>query len=239
VGLQTQSTPSWHRINYERKYGMKEKTVPLSQALDHVKDGMTVMVGGFLGSGTPETLIDEIVRRGIKGLTVIVSDTAMPDRGVGKLIVNKLVRKVITTHIGTNPETGRQMMAEELDVQLVPQGTLAERIRSAGAGLGGFLTPTGLGTEVAEGKQVITVNDTEYLLELPLRADVAFLRGSVVDTQGNIQYFGTTRNMNPLMAMAADTVIVEAQTLVGVGEIKPEDVATPGLFVDYIVRRDA
>ncbi|MPN04262.1 Acetate CoA-transferase subunit alpha [bioreactor metagenome] len=163
------------------------------------------------------------------------NDTAFPDIGIGKLIVNKQVKKLIASHIGTNKETGNQMNAGELEVELVPQGTLAERIRAAGAGLGGILTPTGLGTVVAEGKTIIEVDGKEYLLEKPLKADVALIVGAKVDKKGNIRYRKATRNFNPLMAAAAELVIVEADEIVEVGGIDPDDVMTPGLFVDYVV----
>lgn len=212
-----------------------EKIKPVAEVLKHISDGSTIMVGGFLGVGTPETLINALVAKGIKDLTLIANDTAFPDRGVGKLIVNKQVKKVIASHIGTNPETGRQMTSGETEVVLVPQGTLAEQIRAAGAGLGGFLTPTGIGTVVGEGKQKITVNGQEYLLELPLKADVALIKAHLGDRKGNLVYRKSARNFNPLMAMAADIVIAEVSRIVDVGEIDPELVMTPGVFVDYVV----
>jgi acetate CoA/acetoacetate CoA-transferase alpha subunit len=189
-------------------------------------------------AGNPHKIIDALVKKGVKDLTIIANDTAFPEFGLGKLIVNKQVKKVIASHIGTNPETGRQMTAKETEVVLVPQGTLAEQVRAGGAGLGGFLTPTGVGTIVEEGKQKIEINGKTYLLELPIRADVALIAGSKVDKTGNIYYNKSTRNFSPLMAMAADMVIVEAEKLVEVGEIDPNDVMTPGIFVDYIVRGD-
>ena len=200
------------------------------------KDGMTVMIGGFMNCGTPEKLVNMLVALNIKELTIIANDTGFPDKGIGKLIVNGQVKKVIASHIGTNPETGKKMATGELDVELSPQGSLIERIRAGGAGLGGILTQTGLGTLVEYGKQKIIVSGKEYLLELPLRADVALIRGSIVDELGNIYYKGTTKNFNPYIAMAADIVIVEAEELVKVGKMKAEDVATPGLLVDYIVK---
>lgn len=212
-----------------------EKIKPVAEVLKHISDGSTIMVGGFLDVGTPETLINALVAKGIKDLTLIANDTAFPDRGVGKLIVNKQVKKVIASHIGTNPETGRQMTSGETEVVLVPQGTLAEQIRAAGAGLGGFLTPTGIGTVVGEGKQKITVNGQEYLLELPLKADVALIKAHLGDRKGNLVYRKSARNFNPLMAMAADIVIAEVSRIVDVGEIDPELVMTPGVFVDYVV----
>jgi acetate CoA/acetoacetate CoA-transferase alpha subunit len=211
-----------------------DKIKSLDEIMLHIKDGMTIMIGGFMGVGTPEMIIDGIVDRGIKDLTIIANDTAFPNVGVGKLVVNGQVKKVIVSHIGLNPEAGRQMNSGELIVELVPQGTLAEQIRCGGAGIGGFLTETGLGTTVEEGKQKISIKGTEYILEVPLRADVALIGGSIVDKQGNVFYNATTRNFNPLMATAADVVIVGAEKLVEAGEIDPHLVMTPSIFVDYI-----
>lgn len=201
-----------------------------------VKENMAVMVGGFLGCGTPQSLVDEVLVGGTKDLTLICNDTAFPDAGVGKLIVNKQFKKIIVSHIGTNPETGRQMNAGELDVDLVPQGTLAERIRSAGFGLGGILTPTGVGTPVEAGKQKLTIEGKDYLLELPLKADVALIKAYKADKAGNLVYRCAARNFNPLMATAATVVIVEAQQIVETGEIDPDEVMTPGIFVNYLVQ---
>lgn len=212
------------------------KVVDIEQFTNKIKDGMTIMIGGFLGNGTPETLIDAIVEKGVKNLTIIANDTAFVDKGIGKLIVNKQVKKVITSHIGTNKETGRQLNAGELDVVLVPQGTLAEQVRAGGAGLGGILTPTGLGTIVEENKQKIVVDGKEYLLETPIRADVALIAGSKVDKSGNAYHTKSTRNFNPLMATAADLVVVEAEKVVEIGEIDPDVVMTLGIFVDFVVR---
>ena len=211
------------------------KIISLDEAASKIRDGMTIMIGGFLGCGTPERMIDKLVETGVKDLTLICNDTAFPDKGIGKLIVSKQVRKVMTSHIGTNKETGRQMTAGETEVVLIPQGTLIEQIRAGGVGLGGVLTPTGLGTMVEEGKQKLSINGKDYLLELPLRADVALLYGSRVDKKGNIYYNGTTRNFNAIIALAADLVIVEAAELVEVGEISPNDVMTPAVLVDAIV----
>lgn len=211
------------------------KIKTIDEAVQHIKDGMTIAVGGFLGTGTPEKLIDAVVAKGVKDITLICNDTAFPDKGVGKWVVNRNVKKVIVSHVGTNPETGRQMNTGELEVVLVPQGTLAEQVRAAGAGLGGILTRTGIGTIIEEGKQKITVDGVEYLLELPLKADIALLKGSIVDKKGNVYYNYATRNFNTLMATAADTVIVEAEKLVEVGEIDPTDVMTPSIFIDMIV----
>jgi len=215
------------------------KLISIDDAVNMIHDGMTIMVGGFLGCKNPFKIVDAIVEKGVKDITLIANDTAFPDIGIGKLIVNKQVKKLIASHVGTNKETGNQMNAGELDVELVPQGTLAERIRAAGAGLGGVLTPTGLGTIVAEGKTVIEVDGKEYLLEKPIKADIALIVGAKVDKKGNVRYSKSTRNFNPLMATAADLVIVEADEIVEVGEIDPDDVMTPGLFVDYIVGGNA
>ncbi|MGL5439980.1 MAG: CoA transferase subunit A [Filifactoraceae bacterium] len=215
---------------------MKNKIVSLEEAISCIKDGMTIAVGGFLACGTPELLVDALVEKGVKNLTLICNDTGFPDKGVGKMVLRKQFKKMYVSHIGTNPETGRQLSEKETDVVLVPQGTLAEQIRAAGSGLGGFLTPTGLGTIIEEGKEKITVNGKEYILELPLKADIALILGAVVDKKGNIVYEKAQRNFNPLMAMAADTVIVQAEKIVEIGDIDPDNVMTPGIVVDFIVK---
>ena len=212
------------------------KIISAAEAAAKVKDGMTVMVGGFLGCGTPQTLVDQVLADGTKDLTLVCNDTAFPDAGVGKLVVSRQFKKVIVSHIGTNPETGRQMNASELDVDLVPQGTLAERIRSAGFGLGGILTPTGVGTPVEAGKQKLTIDGKDYLLELPIKADVALVKAYKADKAGNLVFRKAARNFNPLMATAAQVVIVEAQNIVETGEIDPDEVMTPGIFVNYLVQ---
>ncbi len=212
-----------------------KKRITLAQALDKISDGMTLMIGGFLATGTPEALVDALVAKNCKNLTVIGNDTAFPDRGIGKLVVSKQIKKAIVSHVGTNPETGRQMNAKEMEVELVPQGTLAERIRAGGAGLGGVITPTGLGTIVEEGKQKITINGTEFLVELPLKADVALLYAKVADEAGNLVFEKAARNFNPMMGTAAETVIVLAEKVVPVGQIDPDQVMLPGIFVNYIV----
>ncbi len=213
-----------------------KKNIDLNQAADMIQDGMTLMIGGFMGVGTPENIIDKLVEKNVKDLTIIANDTAFIEKGLGKLVANHQVKKVIASHIGTNKETGRQMNEGVLQVELVPQGTLAEQIRAAGAGLGGVLTPIGIGTVVEEGKSVIKINNKSFLLELPLRADIALLHGSKVDSSGNVFHYATTRNFNPLMAMAADLVIVEAVETVELGELDPHEIMTPGIFVDFIVR---
>jgi len=216
--------------------GPMNKVTTITQALESVQDGMTVMIGGFLAVGTPELLVDALLAKGTKDLTVIANDTAFPDKGIGKLVVNRRLQKAIVSHIGTNPETGRQMNAGELQVELVPQGTLAERIRAGGAGLGGILTPTGLGTIIAEGKDMIVIDGREYLLEKYLKADVALIKAHTADTAGNLLFHRSARNFNPLMAMAAGTVIVQAENIVEAGHIDPDQVMTPGIVVDWIVR---
>jgi acetate CoA/acetoacetate CoA-transferase alpha subunit len=200
-----------------------------------VPDGATVMIGGFMAVKTPETLIDGLVKNGIGNLTIISNDASVPGLGVGKLLTAGLIRKMVASHIGLNPEAATRMHDGSLEVELIPQGTLAERIRCGGAGLGGVLTPTGIGTSVEEGKQRLTVEGKDYLLETPLRAHVALLNGTVVDTKGNVYYRGTTKNFSLVMAMAADLVIVEAEKLVEPGELDPDLVMTPCLFVDHIV----
>ena len=193
------------------------------------------MVGGVLANGSPEKLIDALVASGVKDLTLICNDTGFVDKGVGKMVVAKQFKKIMASHIGTNRETGNQMNSGETEVILVPQGTLAEQIRAAGSGLGGVLTQTGLGTKVEEGKEKVVVDGKEYLLEKPLRADVALIYGTKVDKFGNIYYSGSTQNFNVLMATAADLVIVGAEEVVEIGELDPNYVRTPGIFVHYVV----
>jgi acetate CoA/acetoacetate CoA-transferase alpha subunit len=217
---------------------MKNKAISLTRAVEMIPDGATLMIGGFLGVGSPHRLIDELVRQGRNNLTVIANDTARPELGIGKLIVAKLVRKAIVSHIGTNPETQRQMINGDLVVELAPQGTLAERIRAAGYGLGGVLTPTGLGTTVAEGKRTVEIDGRSFLLELPLKADFALLAARRADYNGNLDYTLTARNFNPIMAMAAGTVIAEAKEIVPVGVIPPDDVITPYVLVDYLIEKE-
>lgn len=214
------------------------KIISVKEAADMVKEGMTIMVGGFLANGTPEDIIDALVEKNVKNLTLICNDTGFPDKGVGKMVVNKQFKKMIASHVGTNPETANQMNSGETEVVLTPQGTLAEKIRCGGNGLGGFYTPTGIGTEAAEGKETRTINDKEYVFETPLRADVALLKASVVDKKGNMVFNKTMKNFNPIMATAADLVIVQADKIVEVGEINPEHVMCSGIFVDYIVGGD-
>jgi acetate CoA/acetoacetate CoA-transferase alpha subunit len=213
-------------------------TIPLHEAVGMIPDGASLLIGGFMACGTPEPLMDELVRQGKRDLTVITNDTGTPGVGVGKLVRAKLVRKLIASHIGLNPETQQQMIERELEVDLVPQGTLIERIRAGGAGLGGVLTPTGVGTVVEQGKQKVCVAGREYLLETPLRADFALVQAFVCDYLGNLAYVLTARNFNPVIATAADTVIVHAEHIVPVGVFDPDRVATPAPLVDYVVTKE-
>ena len=218
---------------------MANKMFTADEAVANIKDGATVMVGGFMACGTPEILIDALVRKNVRDLTIICNDAGVPGRGVGKLLSNGQIKTLIASHVGLNPEVAQRMNTDveedKLECILIPQGTLAERIRAGGAGLGGFLTPTGVGTIVADGKQVINVDGRDYLLEKPLRADFALIRGSVTDKFGNTVYNGTTQTFNLMMATAADEVIVGACEVVEVGELDPNNVRTSGIFVDKIV----
>jgi len=210
-----------------------KRIVSAKEAVSRIKDGSTVMVGGFLSCGAPDKLVDALVEQNTKNLTMICNDTSFPHADKGKLIVNKQVKKLITTHIGTNPETGRQMNDGELDVALNHMGTLVERIRAKGAGLGGILAPTGVGTIIEEGKKTMEVDGKKFIFEKPLGADCALIYGTKVDKYGNVSYEGTTRNFNTVMATAADTVVVQADELVEC--IPPNEVVIPGLFIDCIV----
>ena len=221
---------------------MKNKFISAKEAASMIKDGDVVMVGGFLGHGTPEVIIDALVESDVKDLIVVSNDTGFPEgvdkfgyRGVSELVARRKIKTLYASHIGMNPETGKQMSEGTMDVKLIPQGTLAERIRAGGFGLGGVLTPTGIGTEVAEGKQVINVDGKDYLLETALKGDVCLIKGSVVDKMGNVYYKGTTRNFCSVMATACKTVIVEAEQVVEPGELAPEQIMTPFNLVDYIV----
>jgi len=213
---------------------MKNKAIDQTQFRALLRDGMSIMFGGFMGIGTPQYLVNEIIKSGIRDLTLIGNDTGFVDTGVGPLIATGQVKKVIASHIGTNPETGRKMIAGDVEVVLVPQGTLAEQIRAGGAGLGGFLTPTGVGTVVAEHKQTLTLDGNTYLLERPLRADLAILESRCADRLGNLVYRLTARNFNPLMALAADIVVAQCDSIVEVGQLDPESIVTPGAVVNYL-----
>jgi acetate CoA/acetoacetate CoA-transferase alpha subunit len=212
-----------------------DKRITYADLRPHLRDGMTIMFGGFMTAGTPLGIVREILASGVKDLTLIGNDTGVAGNGIGVLIANHRVKKVIASHIGMDPETGRQMIAGEMEVQLVPQGTLAEQIRCGGAGLGGFLTPTGVGTVVEEGKTRMTIEGVDYLLERPIRADLAILRGHRADTLGNLTYQRAARNFNPMMAMAADYVVAEVDELLEPGGLDPEMVVTPGVLVNALI----
>lgn len=206
------------------------------EVADMIPDGSTLMVGGFLAVGTPERIMDALVQKKVKDLTIIANDTAYPNVGIGKLISAGLVRKVYASHIGTNPETGAQVEQGRIDLTLVPQGTLIEQIRAGGAGLGGVLTPTGVGTVVARGKTIIQVKDREYLLEEPIKADFALIHARWGDKAGNLIFEGTMRNFSPLLATAAEVVCVQVDEYLEDNFLDPNHVHVPGIFVDHIIR---
>jgi len=212
------------------------QAISVEEAIDMIPQGASLMIGGFMGVGTPERLIDELVRQGKRNLVVIANDAATPGRGIGKLIAAGLVAKAVASHIGLNPEAQRQMIAGKIGVDLVPQGTLIERIRAGGFGLGGVLTATGLGTVAEEGKRRIEVAGKSYLVEIALRSEFALVHAFLADQIGNLSYALTARNYNPVIAMAADTVIATAEHIVPVGVIAPDHVITPAPVVDYLVR---
>ena len=211
--------------------------ISAADAATLIPDGASLMFGGFMGVGTPERIIDALIARSARDLTIIGNDTARPGVGVGKLIDAGCVACVMVSHIGTNPVTQKKMIAGDIKVELIPQGTLAERIRAGGSGLGGILTPTGVGTVVQDDKRIIEVSGVEYLLELPLRADFALLHAHEADYNGNLTYRLTATNFNPLMAFAADCVIAEPDEIVPVGVIPPDGVRTPGILVHHLVER--
>ena len=211
------------------------KAVSAEEAVAMIPNGASVMVGGFMGVGTPERLLDELVRQRRSGLSIICNDAAVPGKGVGKLFDAALVSSLIGSHIGLNPKVQQQMMANKIAVDLIPQGTFVERIRAGGYGLGGVLTPTGVGTIVAEGKRRIEIDGKEFLVETALRAQYALVHAFLADYLGNLAYALTARNFNPIMAMAADTVIVTAEHIVPVGVIAPDHVVTPAPLVDYLI----
>jgi acetate CoA/acetoacetate CoA-transferase alpha subunit len=211
------------------------KSVSAEEAVAMIPNGATIMVGGFMGVGTPERLIDELVRQKKSELSVIANDAAIPGRGIGKLFDASLVATITASHIGLNPKVQAQMMEKKIAVNLVPQGTLVERIRAGGCGLGGVLTPTGTGTIVEDGKQKIEIDGKNFLLETALRSQFALVHAFLADYLGNLSYALTARNFNPVMAMAADTVIVTAENIVPVGVIAPDHVVTPGPLVDYLI----
>lgn len=214
-----------------------KRAIKVAEAAAAIPDGATLMIGGFMGVGTPHRLLDALAGGDVGGFTVIANDTAMPGTGIGKLITAGKVRRAVVSHIGLNPETQAKMIDGQIEVELVPQGTLVERIRAGGVGLGGVLTATGIGTPVAEGKRVVEVDGRRYLLETPLFADFALIAARQADYRGNLEYSLTAHNFNPVMAMAAATVIAEPQHIVPVGVIAPDMVKTPGILVDHLLER--
>src|SRR5262245_55208190 len=206
------------------------------EAVALVPDGATILMGGFGLCGIPENLIKALHAKGTKGLTVISNNAGVDDFGIGVLLKSRQVRKMISTYVGENKEFERQFLTGEIEVELVPQGTFSERIRAGGAGIGGFFTPTAYGTIVAEGKETRVIDGKPYVLEEPLRADFAFVRAWKGDRIGNLVYRRTARNFNPVMATAANVTIAEVEHLVEPGEIDPDHVVTPGIFVKHVVR---
>jgi acetate CoA/acetoacetate CoA-transferase alpha subunit len=213
--------------------------IKAADAAAMIPDGAVLLIGGFMGVGSPHRLIDALVARGARGLTVVANDTAMPGRGIGKLVSAGAVSRLIASHIGLNPETQSRMLSGEIEVELVPQGTLVERIRAAGVGLGGVLTATGIGTPVEEGKQIVEVDGRRFILETPIRGDFALIAARQSDYVGNLEYMLTAHNFNPIMALAAETVIAEPEHIVPVGVIPPDAVKTPGVLVDHVLERAA
>jgi acetate CoA/acetoacetate CoA-transferase alpha subunit len=214
----------------------KDKVVSLTKAMEKIHDGQTVLIPGFVNTGVPETLIKGIIEKGCKDFKLISNNTSVKGQGIGLLVHEGRIKHVTCSHIGSNTETVEKVLAGELDVTFVPQGTLVERVRAGGAGIGGVLTPTGLGTPIAEGKEVITVNGKDYLLELPLRGEIALIHAWKADRMGNVVYHRTARNFNQVFATAADWVIVEAEEIVEVGELDPDLIMTPGALVDAVVK---
>ena len=213
------------------------KFITPQEALAFFKNGQTLMIGGFINCGSPKNVIDEILKTDLHDFTLIANDTATPDTNRGKLISAHKIKKAVVSHIGTNSETVRQMNEKLLEVDLQPQGSLAERIRAKGAGLGGILTPVGVGTEVENGKQTVMVDGAKYLLEKPLSADIAIVYATYADKYGNLAFHGSTRNFNVLMSMAADIVIVEAEHI-SEEPLSPDNIVVPGIFIDYLVKNN-
>lgn len=215
------------------------KAIHPEDAAALIPDGAVVLIGGFMGVGSPHRLIDAMVARGVKNLTVVANDAAMPGKGIGKLVTVGAVSRAVMSHIGLNPELQKKMIAGEVEVELVPQGTLVERIRAAGVGLGGVLTATGIGTPVEDGKQVVEVDGKRYLVEKPIHGDFALIASQQADYEGNLTYSLTAHNFNPVMALAGRTVIAEPELIVPVGVIPPDAVKTPGVIIDHLLARAA
>ncbi len=215
------------------------KAIKPAEAAELIPDGAVVLIGGFMGVCTPERLIDALVARGARDLTFVANDAAMPGRGIGKLVSAGCVKRAIVSHIGLNPEIQKKMISGEIEVELVPQGTLVERIRSAGVGLGGVLTATGIGTLVEEGKQIVEIDGKRFLVEKPIKGDFALIAAQKADYAGNLKYSLTAHNFNPIMALAGTTVIAEAELIVPIGVISPDEVKTPGVVIDHMLTRAA
>ncbi len=215
---------------------MNKVLASAEEAVERIPDGATIMMGGFGLCGIPETLIAALQARGTRGLTVISNNAGVDDFGIGVLLRARQVRKMISTYVGENKEFERQFLSKELEVELVPQGTFAERIRAGGAGIAGFFTPTGYGTLVSEGKETRVIDGKPYVLESPLKADFAFVKAWRGDRAGNLVYRKTARNFNPVMATAAAVTIAEVEHLVEPGELDPDHVVTPGIFVQHILQ---
>ncbi|GAB6109457.1 CoA transferase subunit A [Fusibacter bizertensis] len=211
------------------------KVITVEQAIEKINDGATIMISGFGGNGAPHTLIEALVEKNVRDLTLICNDSGTLNFGAGRLFTNKQVKKVICSIIGPNPESVKQQAEGTLDVELYPQGSLAEMIRAAGYGLGGVLTKAGLGTLVEEGKQKVTVKGEEYLLETPLKAEFALIYASIGDVAGNCRYYGSAHAHAPSMAAAADYTILEVGELVELGEIEPQDIHTQQVLIDAVV----
>lgn len=212
------------------------KIITVEEAMEFIHDGITLMVPGFWAVGSPEKLLDAIVAKGVKNMIGIGISTTTPEKGIGKLIANRQIKKFIGSYIGRNPVTMELLEAGELEVEFSPQGTISERVRAGGFGLGGILTPTGVGTDVAEGKQIINVDGKDYLLETALKADVAIIKAYKADKAGNLVYRKAARNTNPLMAAAAKVTIVQVDHIFEIGQLDPDEIMTPGVFVDYLVQ---
>lgn len=213
-----------------------EKQICINEIGKFLKDGMTIAIGGFMGCGNAHTIIDEILKTDVKNLTLIATDTARDGFGIGKLIDDKRITKLYASHIGTNKETQKQVIEGFIDLELVPQGTLAERIRAAAAGLGGVLTQTGLGTEVQEEKEIINIKGKDYILELPLHIDLAFIQAQKADKAGNLVYNGATRNFNVPMAGAAKISIAQVEEIVENGQLNPNFIHTPFVYINHIIK---
>ncbi len=215
---------------------MDKVVTSAAEAVAAIPDGATIMMGGFGLCGIPENLIAALRERGTRNLTIISNNAGVDDFGIGVLLKTRQVRKMISTYVGENKEFERQCMTGELELELVPQGTFAERIRAGGAGIGGFFTPTGCGTVVAEGKETRIIDGRPYVLEMPLKADFAFIKAHRGDSLGNLTYRRTARNFNPMMATAAAVTIAEVEELVQPGDLDPDEIATPGIFVHKILQ---